>query len=58
MAGKKFDITKFAATLPEAVRRGKDYVTGALMDGMDLGRGNGPLNHCYAMQPGLPWLEP
>lgn len=45
------------AALPDAVRRGKDYVTGALMDGMDLGRGNGPLNHCYAMRPGLPWLE-
>lgn len=33
--------------LEESVRRAKEYVTGAIRDGMDLGRGNGPLNHFY-----------
>ena len=25
----------------------KEYVTGALKDMLDLGKGSGPLNHCY-----------
>ncbi len=33
--------------LPTAVRRAKEYLTGALEDGMDLGKGSGPLNHAY-----------
>lgn len=31
----------------ESVRNAKAYLTGALRDGMDLGHGSGPLNHCY-----------
>lgn len=30
-----------------SVQKAKDYVTGALRDGMNLGRGNGPLNHAW-----------
>ncbi len=29
-----------------SVRLAKQYVTGALNSGLDLGRGNGPVNHC------------
>lgn len=36
-------------TLPESVRRAKEYLTGALRSGMDLGKGSGPVNHCYAL---------
>lgn len=34
-------------TLPESVQAAKDYITGAIRDGMNLGRGNGPLNHFW-----------
>ena len=30
-----------------SVKNAKDYITGALKDGMDLGKGSGPLNHAY-----------
>lgn len=36
--------------LSDAVCRAKEYITGALSDGLDLGRGNGPLNHGYQFQ--------
>lgn len=36
-------------TLFEAVQKAKEYVTGALKDGLDLGKGNGPLNHMYLL---------
>lgn len=32
--------------LSESVRLAKDYLTGALRAGLDLGAGSGPLNHC------------
>lgn len=35
----------------ESVRRAKAYITGAIADGMDLGKGNGPLNHMYRQNP-------
>ena len=35
--------------LEEAVWLAKDYLTGALLDGMDLGQGHGPLNHGFAL---------
>ena len=35
--------------LEESVARAKDYITGALKDGLNLGQGNGPLNHCYRL---------
>lgn len=34
-------------TLPDAVRSAKEYVRGAMSTGLDLGHGNGPLNHCW-----------
>lgn len=34
-------------SLGKAVGAAKEYITGAIRDGMDLGRGNGPLNHFY-----------
>lgn len=34
-------------TLPESVQTAKNYITGAIRDGMDLGKGNGPLNHFW-----------
>lgn len=33
--------------LPEAFKRAKDYITGALSAMLDLGQGSGPLNHCF-----------
>ncbi len=38
----------------KSVQNGKEYVAGALRDGLVLGSGNGPLNHCYAQRPGFP----
>lgn len=35
--------------LEESVRSAKTYITGALKAGLDLGQGNGPLNHMYAL---------
>lgn len=35
--------------LTEAVERAKSYISGALADGLDLGRGSGPLNHGYCI---------
>ncbi len=34
-------------TLAQAVEQAKEYISGALEDKMDLGRGSGPLNHAY-----------
>lgn len=36
-------------SLEDSVRLAKEYLTGALRDGLDLGRGRGPLNHCYCL---------
>lgn len=33
--------------IKESVKLAKDYVTGAIKDGLDLGKGRGPLNHMY-----------
>ena len=33
--------------LPDAVRRAKEYITGAIKEGLDLGHGRGPLDHGY-----------
>lgn len=33
--------------MPEAVTRAKNYITGAIADGLNLGQGSGPLNHGY-----------
>ena len=34
-------------TLTESVKNAKAYITGALKAGLNLGKGNGPLNHMY-----------
>lgn len=34
-------------TLEESIKKAKEYITDALMDGLNLGKGSGPLNHCY-----------
>ena len=36
--------------LPEAIRQAKDYLSGALSAGLDLGAGSGPLHHSFANQ--------
>lgn len=37
-------------TLAESVKNAKEYLTGALKAGLDLGKGSGPLNHCYKIE--------
>lgn len=34
-------------TLEKSIKNAKDYLTGALKSGLNLGKGNGPVNHCY-----------
>lgn len=34
-------------TLQDSIKNAKAYITGALKDGLDLGKGSGPLNHSY-----------
>ncbi len=36
--------------LDECVKRAKDYISGALSDMLDLGKGSGPLNHAYKIK--------
>ncbi len=33
--------------IPESILLAKDFLTGALSSGLNLGKGSGPLNHCY-----------
>lgn len=40
-------------SLDEAVYLAKEYITGAIKDMMNLGKGNGPLNHFYKTNPTL-----
>lgn len=35
--------------MEESVQRAKDYIIGALRANLDLGKGSGPLNHCWNM---------
>ncbi|MBM6900475.1 bifunctional hydroxymethylpyrimidine kinase/phosphomethylpyrimidine kinase [Gemmiger formicilis] len=35
--------------LPESVQRAKDYLSGALAAGLDLGKGSGPMNHAWTL---------
>lgn len=37
--------------LDRGVKNAKNYLTGALEDGLDLGQGSGPLNHMYRLPP-------
>jgi hydroxymethylpyrimidine kinase/phosphomethylpyrimidine kinase len=36
--------------IDEAIRNAKDYISGALADGMDLGHGSGPMNHGFDLK--------
>ena len=36
-------------SLQDSIEYAKQYITGALLDGLDLGKGSGPLNHCYRL---------
>lgn len=36
--------------LSEAVRRAKDYLSGALAAGLNLGKGSGPMNHAFDLK--------
>lgn len=36
--------------LPEAVQKAKEYISGALASGLDLGKGSGPLDHGYGIK--------
>ena len=36
-------------SLEAAIRRAKDYLSGALADMLDLGRGSGPMNHAFCL---------
>ena len=37
-------------TMESAIRRAKNYLTGALAANLNLGKGSGPLNHCYILK--------
>ncbi len=39
-----------AFPLADAISRAKEYLTGALSANLDLGKGSGPLNHCYKIK--------
>jgi hydroxymethylpyrimidine/phosphomethylpyrimidine kinase len=36
--------------IDEAIKNAKDYISGALADGMDLGHGSGPMNHGFDLK--------
>lgn len=36
--------------IEESVKYAKGYITGAIRNGMNLGKGNGPLNHMYTIE--------
>jgi hydroxymethylpyrimidine/phosphomethylpyrimidine kinase len=38
--------------LPDAIRNSKEYLVGALKYNLNIGKGNGPLNHCYKIMEG------
>ena len=45
-------ITAFMAKgcdLPKAVEKAKEFITGAIENGLDIGKGKGPLNHFYKL---------
>lgn len=37
-------------SLPEAISCAKEYISGALADGLDLGKGSGPMNHAFMIK--------
>ena len=49
--GLHYALQKRGFAVDVAVREAKAYVAGALADGLDLGRGSGPLNHMWRYGP-------
>lgn len=43
--------------LEQAVEQAKIYLSGALADGLDLGKGSGPMNHAFAIPGGYVQLQ-
>ena len=39
--------------LEDAVRRAKEYISGALAAMLDLGKGRGPMNHLFDLRSGF-----
>ncbi len=37
-------------SIEESVKNAKEYITGALKANLDLGKGSGPLNHCWNLE--------
>ncbi|WP_025728140.1 bifunctional hydroxymethylpyrimidine kinase/phosphomethylpyrimidine kinase [Atopobacter phocae] len=37
-------------SLVESIRQAKDYLSGALADGLDIGQGSGPMNHAFLLK--------
>lgn len=37
-------------SIEQSVLEAKNYVSGALKAGLDIGKGSGPLNHCYSIE--------
>jgi hydroxymethylpyrimidine/phosphomethylpyrimidine kinase len=35
--------------LPESIQKAKEFLSGALEAGLNLGKGSGPLNHMYLL---------
>ena len=36
-------------SLVDSVKKAKDYISGAILDGLDLGKGQGPINHAFVI---------
>ncbi len=37
-------------SMEESIKRSKEYLTGALKYGLNIGKGSGPVNHCYKIK--------
>lgn len=37
-------------SIEHSIEEAKEYITKALMTGLDIGKGNGPLDHCFAIE--------
>ena len=42
-------------SMGKSIRRAKSFLVGALSTGLDLGKANGPLNHCFGIKE-IPWV--
>lgn len=37
-------------SIEDSIQKAKDYISGALSDGLDLGKGSGPMNHAFDLK--------